>query len=100
MEYSRVLQLEWQYDIDFWDKPGVNLNRNHLLLWMERIPCDPTEWYPSETPPPKEAIAEDLLISIRRRFRHRTTNMLLNTSAWNAYQTAHPGYNFIDYIDD
>eukprot|EP00972_Heterocapsa_arctica_P000396 56747-Heterocapsa_arctica.AAC.1 len=56
-EYSRVLLLEWQFDEDFWNQLG-NSNELHLLLWMERIPCDPTEWYPSETPPLKEAIAE------------------------------------------
>eukprot|EP00972_Heterocapsa_arctica_P063692 9398953-Heterocapsa_arctica.AAC.1 len=97
MECSRVLQLEWQHDVDFWDKPGVNLNRNHLLLWMDKIPCDSTEWYPMVF---KEAIAKDLVSTIRHRFRHSTTNVLLNTAAWNAYQTTHLGYDFIEVIDD
>eukprot|EP00972_Heterocapsa_arctica_P034384 5063593-Heterocapsa_arctica.AAC.1 len=38
IECSRVLQLEWQSDIHFWNKPDVNANRNHLLEWIERIP--------------------------------------------------------------
>eukprot|EP00972_Heterocapsa_arctica_P029640 4366080-Heterocapsa_arctica.AAC.1 len=89
VEYTRVIQLEWHHDVEFWENPGPNINRNHLLFWMERIPFDPTERYPSGNSPLKEAIAEDLLTTIRHRFRHRTTNILLNTSAWNAYQTAH-----------
>eukprot|EP00972_Heterocapsa_arctica_P032168 4739793-Heterocapsa_arctica.AAC.1 len=98
IEYIRVMQREWQHDVDV--RELLSLNRNHLLLWMERIPFDPTECYPSGNSPLNDAIAEDLLITIRHRFRHRTTNTLLNTSAWNAYQTAHTGYSFIEFIDD
>eukprot|EP00972_Heterocapsa_arctica_P071904 10621283-Heterocapsa_arctica.AAC.1 len=78
IEYSRVLELEWQLYIDVWNKPGVNTNRNPLLAWIERIPCDPTEYYPHETPPLNEAITEDLLITLKERFRHRTINMALH----------------------
>eukprot|EP00972_Heterocapsa_arctica_P054247 7995357-Heterocapsa_arctica.AAC.1 len=58
--------------------------------------CDPTKWYPSETPPLKEVIVENLLITIRHRFRHRTINMLLNTAEWDAYKRACSGYKYTD----
>eukprot|EP00972_Heterocapsa_arctica_P012449 1829106-Heterocapsa_arctica.AAC.1 len=78
IEYSRVLLLEWQFEVYFWNNPGVNSNSNHLLEWIERIPCDPTEYYPRENPPLKEAITEDLLITLRERFCHRTIHIALH----------------------
>eukprot|EP00972_Heterocapsa_arctica_P044715 6597375-Heterocapsa_arctica.AAC.1 len=67
MEYNRVLELEWQSDGEFWNKPGSLTNRNHLLDWLERVPGDPTEYHPYETPPINEAIVEYLLTTFRER---------------------------------
>eukprot|EP00972_Heterocapsa_arctica_P063521 9376394-Heterocapsa_arctica.AAC.1 len=68
-EYSRILELEWQVDSDYWNNPGILTNRNHVLAWLERVPFDPTEYGPYETPPLNRAIAEELLDTLRERFR-------------------------------